>query len=89
MAGPVEDNGGGDGGDPDGSPFELFDNGRKNAVVHFVETVFERIGDRDGVVRKFALLADGNESSGQLMGDGPAQNEASRFDACDFVDFGA
>src|SRR5271165_898428 len=57
--------------------------------LHFVEPVFKRIGDRHRDMRKLALLANGNESGRELMGDRAAKDESARLDARDLVDLRA
>ena len=65
-------------------PFSFGD--RVLVHLHVVEPVFERIGDRDRVVRQLALLADRHEARRQLMRDRAAQDEPARLDASDLVD---
>ena len=53
---------------------------------HFVDAVFQRIRDADGLMRKLAALADRHETAPQAARDRAAENESTRFDASDFVD---
>src|SRR5215472_7391981 len=57
-------------------------------LVHFhlVQPVFQRIGDGNAFMRKLALLADRHETSGYLVRDRSAQDEAARLDAGNLVD---
>src|SRR5690606_4320607 len=57
--------------------------------LHLVDATFEAVGDAYRLVRQLALLADGNETGGELMCDGAAENEAARLDAGDPVDLAA
>ena len=56
---------------------------------HFVEAVFQRIGNAHRGVRQLAFFADRHEASGDLMRHRTAENEAARLDAGDLVDLGA
>ncbi len=62
---------------------------RVGVDLHFVDAVFERVGDANGFVRELALLADRHEAGGQLMCHGAAEDEAPRLDARDLVDAAA
>jgi len=53
---------------------------------HFVDAVFERVGDAHRFVRQLAALANGNEAALQAMRDGATEDEAACFDARDLVD---
>src|SRR5215813_15081046 len=54
--------------------------------LHLVEAVFERIGDRDPLVRQLALLADRHEAGRHLVSDRAADDESARLHAGDLVD---
>src|ERR1035437_7370639 len=54
--------------------------------LHFIEAVFQRVGDAHGGMRQLAPLADRHEAGGDLMRYRAAENEAARLDARDLVD---
>ena len=53
---------------------------------HFIDAVFQRIGDPHRGMRQLAFLADRHEAGGNLMRHRAADDEASRLDAGDLVD---
>src|SRR5882762_2936074 len=54
--------------------------------LDLVATVLERVRQAHGGVGELALLANGNETSSELMSDGTTENEAPCFDTGDSVD---
>ena len=57
--------------------------------LHFIEPVFQRIGDPHCGVRQLALLADRHETGGDLVRHRAAEDEAACLDAGDLVDLRA
>src|SRR5437870_8776491 len=54
--------------------------------LHFIEAVFQRVGDAHRGMRQLAAFADRHEAGGDLMRHRAAENEAARLDAGDLVD---
>ena len=57
--------------------------------LHFVDAIFELIGDRDDAMRQLALLANRDEAGGKLMRHRASQDEAARLHPSDLVDLAA
>ena len=57
--------------------------------LDLVGAVFQRVGERDGLVGQLSLLADRHEAAGELVGDGSTQNEAPGLDPGHLMDLPA